>query len=83
MTIAARNRVLEAARVQAGLSLNELWIAYFALGGSETAGAVRAYLGADVDPGLIDFDVLVQALNEKFMDLGGDHPVPYAEDLRR
>lgn len=79
----AGNRVLEAARVQAGLSLNELWIAYFALGGAETAGVVRAYLIADIDPGLIDFDVLAQALNERFMDLGGDHPVPYAEDLVR
>jgi hypothetical protein len=79
----AGNRVLEAARVQAGLSVSELWMAYFALGGSETAGVLRAFLDADVDPGLVDFDVLVQALNEKFMDLGGDHPVPYEEEISR
>jgi hypothetical protein len=73
----AGNRVLEAARVQAGLSVGELWMAYFALGGSESAEAVRAFLGADDDVGLTDYDVLVQALNERFMDLGVDHPVPY------
>lgn len=77
----AGNRVLEAARVQAGLSVSELWIAYFALGGTETAGAVRAYLGSEIDVPLIDFDVMAQAINERFMDLGGDHPTPYREDL--
>jgi hypothetical protein len=77
----AGNRVLEAARVQAGMSFNELWIAYFALGGAETAGAVRAFLGSETDPPLVDFDVLAQAINEKFMDMGSNHPTPYREDL--
>ncbi len=78
---AAGNRVLDAARVQAGMSVNELWMAYFALGGSRTAAWVRAFLDADTDPGLTDYDVLAQAVNERFMDMGGDHPVPYREDL--
>jgi hypothetical protein len=77
----AGNRVLEAARVQAGMSVGELWMAYFALGGSQTASSVRAFLDADTDPRLTDYDVLAQAVNERFMDLGGDHPVPYREDM--
>ena len=28
----------------------------------------------------IEYDVVAQALNERFMDDGGDHPVPYADE---
>jgi hypothetical protein len=37
--------VLEAARIQAGMSFQELWITYFSLGGSAQPDMVRAYLG--------------------------------------
>jgi hypothetical protein len=72
--------VLEAARRQAAMSVEELWIAYFALGGRAQPDEVRAYLGgAAVDS--MDYDVLAQAINEHFIDQGANHPVPYRDEL--
>ena len=72
--------VLEAARRQAGMSLHDLWIAYFALGGMARPAEMRAYLGGEAGEA-IDYDVLAQAINERFIDLGGNHPVPYRDEF--
>ncbi len=72
--------VLEAARTQAGMSFEDLWIAYFALGGTEEPDAVRAYLSGSTDQAM-DYDVLAQAINERFLDRLADHPVPYSDEL--
>ena len=72
--------VLEAARKQAGMSFHELWIAYFALGGTARPQEVRTYLGGGPVESM-DYDVLAQALNECFFDQGNDHPVPYRDEL--
>lgn len=72
--------VLEAARTQAGMSFEDLWIAYFALGGTAQPDLVRAYLGGSDEAG-VDYDVLAQAINEHFLDRGGNHPVPYRDEL--
>ncbi len=74
------HQILEAARVQAEMSFSELWVAYFALGGVSSPEVVRSYLGGFGTP-LADYDVLAQAINERFVDGGGNHPVPYREDL--
>jgi hypothetical protein len=74
--------VLEAARKQAGMSFHDLWIAYFALGGASRPRDVRTYLGGGAVES-IDYDVLAQALNERFLDQGGNHPVPYQDELDR
>jgi hypothetical protein len=74
------HQVLEAARSQAGMTLDELWWAYFSLGGTALPNAVQSYLDGS-DGRAIDYDVLAQAINERFLDLGGDHPVPYADEL--
>ncbi len=74
------HEILEAARIQAGMSLDELWVAYFALGGAAAPAAVRSYLAGSGGPPM-DYDVLAQAINEKFVDGGGNHPVPYSDDL--
>ncbi len=77
---ATGHEILEAARVQAGMTHDELWVAYFALGGAAEPGLVRAYLaGSPMGP--MDYDVLAQAINEKFVDGGGNHPVPYSDEL--
>jgi len=31
-------------------------------------------------PSAHDHDLIAHALNERFTELGGDHPVPYVED---
>jgi non-ribosomal peptide synthetase component F len=72
-------RSLEAARRRAGLSDGELWLAYFGLGGDASPEEMRAYLteGGPLASGSVD--ILVQALNEHFMDHGLGMPVPYQE----
>ena len=73
--------MLEAARVQADMSLEQLWIAYFALGGAASPAVVRSYLaGSGTDA--FDYDVLAHAINESYVERGENHPVPYREDLR-
>lgn len=73
--------VLEAARVQAGMGAAEVWYAYFALGGMASPQVVRSILQGEVVPEDADYDLLAQALNERFMDRGSDHPVPYRDEI--
>lgn len=73
--------VLEAARVQAGMATIDVWLAYFALGGMESLAAVTAILSGTVVPSNLDYDLLAQAMNERFMDSGRDHPVPYHDEI--
>ena len=75
------HEVLEAARQQAGMTFQDLWIAYFALGGTAHPEKVRAYLGGRVAPSM-DYDVIAHAINERFADQGENHPVPYRDELR-
>lgn len=71
---------LEQARRDLELSIDDLWTRYFALGGMSTLLEVEAVLfGALVGTGH-DRELLAVALNERFAELGGDHPIPYADD---
>lgn len=67
-------------RRAAGLSHHELWMRYFELGGMSTPGEVRSFLRHRAMPTDHDYDVLAQALNERFSELGRNHPVRYAEN---
>jgi hypothetical protein len=69
---------LDAYRQQTGLSHGELWLRYFELGGMSTEFELEAFLYGILAPSDHDQDVIAQALNERFGELGGDHPVPYA-----
>jgi hypothetical protein len=80
MSAPQRHEVLEAARAHAEMTFADLWMAYFALGGAAAPDALRAYLAGTETP-IIDYDVIVHAINERFVEAGGNHPVPYAEDL--
>ena len=72
--------LLEAGRREAGLSHGDLWFRYFELGGMRTALEVEAYLYGALVATTHDRDVLAVALNERFSELGGDHPIPYSDD---
>jgi len=74
--------ILEQARLELGLSHAELWFRYFELGGMSTALEVEAYLYGALTPTAYDGDLLATALNERFSELGGDHPIPYSDDER-
>ena len=71
---------LDRARCDARLSHGELWMRYFELGGMSTALQLEAFLYGALRPTAIDYDVVAHALNERFVELGGNHPVAYSED---
>jgi hypothetical protein len=68
---------LDRYRQEAGLSHGELWLRYFELGGMSTGFDLEAYLFGMLSPSAHDHDVIAHALNERFSELGGDHPVAY------
>jgi hypothetical protein len=70
---------LDAARCQLVLTREELWLDYIGLGGLAGIGQMTAYLDGAGDLTRIEHNTLVQALNEKYLDLEGDHPVPYVD----
>jgi hypothetical protein len=72
--------VLDAFRRTAELSHSELWLRYFELGGMSTSLQLEAFLYGALRPTRHDHDVIAHALNERFVELGGNHPVPYQED---
>ena len=74
------NSDLELARIDVELSHSELWFRYFALGGMSTALELEAYLYDALEPTDHDRDLVAVALNERYAELGGDHPIPYSDD---
>ena len=74
------NQTLDRARRDAGLSHDDLWLRYFALGGMRTAFELEAILYGALIATTHDQDLIAVALNERFSELGGDHPIPYSED---
>lgn len=73
--------ILDAYRQEARLSHNELWLRYFELGGMSTGFELETFLYGLVAPTSHDHDVIAHALNERFTELGGDHPVAYLDDV--
>jgi hypothetical protein len=72
---------LDRYRRSAQLSHGELWLRYFELGGMSTGLELEAFLLGALKPSIHDHDVIAHALNERFVELGGNHPVPYLEDM--
>jgi len=73
---------LEQARRELEMSVADLWWRYFALGGRGSELEMEAMLFQALVPADLDRDVLAVALNERFSELGGDHPIPYSDDER-
>lgn len=63
-----------------GLSALALWIGYYALGGNGTPADVEGWLSGAATPTEADHDLLAQALNDKFMEWGMNHPVRYLKE---
>jgi hypothetical protein len=72
--------MLDRARQDAMLSTGSLWLRYFELGGVGTALELEAYLCGALVPSAHEYDVLVHALNERFFEIAGNHPIPYSDD---
>jgi hypothetical protein len=76
-----RTTALEAARNMLGLPLAQLWLDYIGLGGNLPPTVIGAALSGRVGLGDYDHDMLVQALNERFIDRAQNHPLAYADEL--
>jgi hypothetical protein len=68
MTSGERHRSMDAARVRAELTVQDLWLRYLALGGSGDAFDLDGYLQGLVPLESFQQDVLAQALNEALED---------------
>jgi len=64
------------------LSVSDLWWRYFALGGMNSELDIEAILYGALVASIDDRDLIAVALNERFQELGGDHPIPYSTDLQ-
>ena len=71
---------LDRFRRKAGLSHGELWLRYFELGGMSTGFELEAFLYGLMSPSPHDRDVIAHAINERFVELGGNHPVRYSSE---
>ena len=60
-----------------GLTLAELWLKYIAIGGTASQAQVGAYARGQGLPDDYQYNLIAQAINEHFIDRGGDHPVGY------
>ena len=71
---------LDGARRAVGLTEDELWMRYFALGGAAMPTEFEAYLKGALEPEPGEHDILVHAINERSMELGSDRRWPYPEE---
>lgn len=71
---------LDRFRKEAALSHGELWLRYFELGGMSTAFEIEAVLHGALVTTDHDHNMLAHALNERFVEMGGNHPVRYLGD---
>ena len=62
-----------------GLPLTQLWLCYLALGGTASPARVQAYARGLVPPDSYQHNLIAQAINDYFIDQGGDHPVSYQD----
>jgi hypothetical protein len=76
-----RPDALDHFRRDAELTRGELWLRYFELGGMSSGFELETFLYGLVTPAPRDHDVIAHALNERFSELGGDHPVAYLGDV--
>jgi hypothetical protein len=69
---------LRQALTELNVTVSQLWITYFSVGGNRDAAHIARYLAGDgdgADP--VDHDHIIDALNDLFFDRGLDHPLSY------
>ena len=66
---------------EAALIPTELWWRYFSLGGNASPRQVVAFLAGTAKPSRVDYNLLAQALNERFREIGRASAVPYIEPI--
>jgi hypothetical protein len=76
MTSEERYRRMDAARVHARLTVQDLWLRYLALGGTGDAFDLDGYLQGLVPLDTFEQEVLAQSLNEALRDLHERYLIP-------
>lgn len=71
---------LDRARVEAGLALSELWLRYFALGGTAPSLVLDGWCHGALVASPVEYNLVAQALNERFLELGLTPPLPYRDE---
>ncbi len=74
---------LQTARDRTGLTLEDLWMRYFALGGDADLLDVDAHLSGLTSLPALQSDILAHAVNERLDELIAQHRVPYSRVLRQ
>ncbi len=83
MTGDRRQEVIHAACRRAQLNLEQLWFRYVALGGDAAPLELEAYLVGLLPLDDYQYDILVQALNERLGELALPRDVPYVRSSCR
>jgi hypothetical protein len=62
-----------------GMTYGELWLRQIAVGGTAAELEVEAYVLGLLSADSYQHNLIAQALNEHFIELGKNHPVGYRE----
>lgn len=62
-------------------TLDELWVSIMGIGGSMDPSDVRSIAAGTRPATPAEHDIMASALNDFFVDNGGDHPVRLWDDL--
>lgn len=66
-----------------GMTYRELWLRQVAAGGNASLREVIAGVSGVREPGAHEHNILAQAINEYFVERGGNHPVAYRDRARQ
>ncbi|MFJ7214899.1 PP2C family protein-serine/threonine phosphatase [Amycolatopsis sp. NPDC098790] len=77
-----QQRLLAACFARSDLSPEQLWMRYFALGGSQSLLELDAYLNGLTTLPRVDRDMLAHAVNERLDELAGPPRAPYSHSVR-
>ena len=59
------------------MSPTDVWVEYFAVGGNGSQEDVSSWLSSAARLPVREHDLLAQALNDRFIEIGLDHPIGY------
>lgn len=65
-----------------GMTTEQVWLRQVSVGGDAADIEVEAYILGLLHPDALQHDLIAQALNEHFVDHGGNHPVTYSDSAR-
>lgn len=77
---AEQRRIIAECFARTGLTVEQLWLRYFALGGDVSEADLAAYLRGALPLPRIQRDMVAHAVNERLDELSGARRAPYSRD---